>query len=773
MGFVTRRGWVLVLVSWLAGCAAGNDTPPGVVDGGGADGAAMDGGSADAGDTPDAGPGDDAGGDPDAGPMVDSRTCEACETHEDCAMGSFCVSLSVGGRACVPGCVPDIPTCPRAFSCVLDVASGVDTTVCLPVGGACCVDEDADAYGQGVGCMGDDCNDLDENINPGVSELCNGVDDDCDGTPDDPPTDCLSGRCSLLMDGTYSAVEGADCMGAMCASGTTTACGLFSCEDGGELGNRCATACDPGGSDDDAYCIDGAHCDGGACLVDEGNGGTCDEDTDCVSDHCDNGFCCDMGVCCGVTTDCPGGGGVARLCDTPMTCQGSRGETECTMSECHTMMGIDDDTACDSSVMARDCGLYDPIFCTGAADQTAPACPTSCTVDPDCIDAGHCEFGFCVPDRPPGSSCSRNQDCQAGLTCVDGVCCTTACTGRCESCNLAGMAGSCGPVPATGDPDGECPGFSCDAYFDGFGAGEDVCYRRQPVSDAAAACNGAGACLTAPTMCPLQPRGGAQIDCDNACQAPISGTCTGTTAGACRDLDDPMDQLTCGLGACVRSTQRCVGGSLRTCTPGTPVAESCNGLDDDCNGVPDNGPSTSLCPPPGGASTVSCIGGSCRIDSCAPGTFDVDGAYANGCECADDPSATACAASTDIGAISAGSSTVVMGAAMPGQQDWYQVDFPSVGRGPANGNPQIRLTGPSASNFELDFFSACGSSIMCGTGMAAGVGSYSFIDDQSSGVNAYSGSHTTAWPNTVVFRVRRTAAATTCAQTAYQVTISR
>src|SRR5690606_26885041 len=138
--------------------------------------------------------------------------------------------------------------------------------------------------------------------------------------------------------------------------------------------------------------------------------------------------------------------------------------------------------------------------------------------------------------------------------------------------------------------------FSCAGYYDGFGAGEDACYRRQDVSDFVAACNGAGACITAATLCPLQPRGALQIDCHNTCQAPVPGTCTATTPGACMDLDNPADQVTCGLGECSRSVQRCVGGLPQTCTPGTPVAETCNGRDDNCNGTPDDGDPRSLCP---------------------------------------------------------------------------------------------------------------------------------------------------------------------------------
>jgi len=424
--------------------------------------------------------------------------------------------------------------------------------------------------------------------------------------------------------------------------------------------------------------------------------------------------------------------------------------------------------------MALDCGFYDPVYCTGEVDQPRPRCPTSCVMDSTCIEAAHCEFGACVPDRPPGAPCSRNPDCMDGLSCVDGVCCTTACTGTCEACNLPGTSGTCTPVPAGSDPSGECPGFSCSGYYTGFSGGEDVCYRRQDVSDSTATCNGARMCTTPDTLCSLQPRGPVQIDCDNTCQSPVAGTCTGMVAGSCRDLDDPTDTTSCGMGECMRTVQRCVGGIPRTCTPGTPTVEVCDGLDNDCNGTPDNGAPSGLCPPGPGVASTACTMGMCTITMCMSGRADLDMMFSTGCECMDDTYGNACAALTNLGMMSPGTSTTVSGFIVPdGEQDWFTVAFPLTGRGPSGGNPQIRLTGPTASNFELDFFTDCSTSISCGTGMAAGVGSYAFIDNQSSGATAYSGPHSVAWPTTVVFRVRRVVPAAVCSGAGYQVTISR
>ncbi len=49
---------------------------------------------------------------------------------------------------------------------------------------ASCVDEDKDGYGQNCQ-LGDDCDDTNASVNPGADEICNQVDDDCDGDTDE------------------------------------------------------------------------------------------------------------------------------------------------------------------------------------------------------------------------------------------------------------------------------------------------------------------------------------------------------------------------------------------------------------------------------------------------------------------------------------------------------------------------------------------------------------------------------------------------------------
>src|SRR5262249_35820070 len=139
----------------------------------------------------------------------------------------------------------------------------------------------------------------------------------------------------------------------------------------------CATSCtNAAGTDDDSLCAPSAHCSAGACVVDQPDGGTCTRDGDCTTGHCGNGFCCDHGLCCVVPSDC--GGAIVTTCDDAATCTGSRGMPTCVSNVCGTVSGVPDDSACDATVLANDCGLFTAVYCNGMGNQSAPPCPSSC-----------------------------------------------------------------------------------------------------------------------------------------------------------------------------------------------------------------------------------------------------------------------------------------------------------------------------------------------------------------------------------------------------------
>ena len=82
------------------------------------------------------------------------------------------------------------------------------------------------------------------------------------------------------------------------------------------------------------------------------------------------------------------------------------------------------------------------------------------------------------------------------------------------------------------------------------------------------------------------------------CVLGVWGRCDGAFISneSCNGIDDDCDgsidelgTVTCGMGACERTVSACEGGVLATCLPAPPAAASddCNGVDDDCDGAID------------------------------------------------------------------------------------------------------------------------------------------------------------------------------------------
>ncbi|MBK6810720.1 MAG: hypothetical protein IPG81_17845 [Sandaracinaceae bacterium] len=55
----------------------------------------------------------------------------------------------------------------------------------------------------------------------------------------------------------------------------------------------------------DGDCDSNAHCDASVCVPDLADSNVCDEDSDCVANHCQNGRCCVGGDCCSAASQCP------------------------------------------------------------------------------------------------------------------------------------------------------------------------------------------------------------------------------------------------------------------------------------------------------------------------------------------------------------------------------------------------------------------------------------------------------------------------------------
>ncbi|MBE7447563.1 MAG: hypothetical protein HS111_01340 [Kofleriaceae bacterium] len=146
----------------------------------------------------------------------------------------------------------DATICPAGFSCQV-VASVGDTTrrQCLPINGLCCIDADGDRRGVGGGCLAADCDDDDPDVYVGNAETCDGLDNDCAGGVDANPRRLrrphLSARPARLLPARRRRLSRRRRVPAAAGPDVHR---LYTCSDGGEDGDACATACD--GEDDRA-----------------------------------------------------------------------------------------------------------------------------------------------------------------------------------------------------------------------------------------------------------------------------------------------------------------------------------------------------------------------------------------------------------------------------------------------------------------------------------------------------------------------------------------
>jgi MYXO-CTERM domain-containing protein len=361
------------------------------------------------------------------------------------------------------------------------------------------------------------------------------------------------------------------------------------------------------------------------------------------------------GAVCTRPGECESGFCVAGLC-----C-----DTTCT-DPCHSCKGADQQGGVDGTCGPVTAGT-DPF--NDCSDDGSPSCENNGL----CDGAGGCQKYPISPGCTP-RGCTSGAQCTSGH-CEDGICCDTAC-GTCKACTAAkkgsGVDGTCEPVPADVDPDGECevgPGYPASCLADGQCDGVGACrvFAKQTVScgdtqcisgnAVGLLCNGAGTCGQATVSCdPYLCANGACLssctdsnDCASGrwctplhtCEAKaVVGTACSSGAGCVTGYC--ADGVCCDT-PCTGQCEACnVAPNIGSCVPafGSPVAPrpACAGLDQECAGAC-NGVDRSACSFPGIAlscGTPTCATGVARAShcdgqgACVAGDDQPCGAYACG-----------------------------------------------------------------------------------------------------------------------------------------------
>ena len=560
-------------------------------------------------------------------------------------------------------------------------------------------DVDADGHIDAACCNGDhcgtDCSDRLATINPGASEVCDLVDQDCDGNVDE-------GVLSMGFedrDGDRHGDPGRERL-ACAFDGDVTPSMLDCADDDGRVHGQMLEICD--GVDND--------CDDAI-----------DEDRFSVSWYVDadgDGFGDPAGE---VRASCEPIEGFSTL---PFDCDdGDADRSPITPEACNALdddcdgradfvleTGDTEDDDGDGVADARcpggagtDCDDRDPL--------TRPGAPELCDgVDNDCdgtIDEGATEQLWYVDEDRDGfgdESAERRASCERvpGLVLQGGDCddgdasvrpsASERCNGIDDDCDgsfdenagfVATYADADGDGFGTGMPVAQCavaglratlPGDCDDRSGAVHPAAVELCDRVDNDCDGSVD-EGIG---TLPITTYLDTDGDGFGDPATALtETPIAGSCTfdparTTLGGDCDDSDvdrfpgatelcDSVDQDCDGTvdeeagdvaqyldldgdgfggGTPMLSCDPVADHALRPddCDDGDPAirpggTERCNGVDDDCDGAIDEAPAGTLdCPLDSANAFPVCNAGVCGFDACLPGFDDCDGTSTNGCE---------------------------------------------------------------------------------------------------------------------------------------------
>ena len=393
----------------------------------------------------------------------------------------------------------------------------------------CCDDADGDGFPD---CdPAQDCDSTNPAVFVGATEICDGVDNDCNGEIDElAEFSDVGAECSAEV---MEVTTGIACPGnRVCsADGSSTMC-AFTAESG--IGHVC---------DDGNACTKSDACSGGVNSQCVGATYSCEDEAVCTTLSCDGEGGCQLSVnggFCYVNGSCHSDGDVdgCEVCDAaanPLALTVAPAGTSCDDSNSCTSADACEGILCAGDFVANGIECDDEEACTASEFCTDGECGNG--TDP-CDDFNPCTTDSCVPGTGGGCQYDPLED---GATCDDGDACTEATT-----CEDAGCAGGGGVICIDGN---ECTSDSCDSqsgcvFIELVGTPCDdgtLCTSEDT-------CVSGGACLGELT--------GPNCDDGNECTAnecdPVTGcTYPNLTNTACEDGNECTANDQCAGGNCV------------------------------------------------------------------------------------------------------------------------------------------------------------------------------------------------------------------------------